>query len=143
MPATEVAKTTPKTMKKAVKKTASNAKTAVAKKAALARRAPEMASAELTRVRGVAKRGLTRVTRAVKSTKAVIKKHPIASVGTLIGAGVLVGVAAQAMRHTPTMGEQMAEALSLGASKATKSLASSARDGIKKAGSSVRRALKY
>ena len=127
MPSTAAAKSK---IKKMTKKVASPKKTAIA------RRAPEAASDSLVSARGAAQTGL-------KRAQKVVKDHPLASVGTLIGAGVLVGVAAnRAMRHSPSVGEVVADALSLRANKASKSLANSARKSIKKATSSVRRALK-
>ena len=93
-----------------------------------------MSSGELKRAGGAAQSGLKR---AVNS----VKEHPVASLGTLIGAGVLVGVAATAIRRNPSVGEAVADAFSNRASKASKAL-SSAQKTLKKATSSVRRALK-
>ncbi len=97
---------------------------ALATKAA---KAPEVSSA---------KRSLKR---AVNSTRRAVKDHPVAaSLGTLLGAGVLVGVAANALRRSPSMGDQVVEAIGSRASKMSKA----AQKGLKKATSSVRRAMK-
>lgn len=93
-----------------------------------AAKAPEVSSA---------KRSLKR---AVSSTQRAVKEHPVAAgLGTLLGAGVLVGVAANAIRRSsPSMGDQMVEAIGARASKVSKAAAK----GLKRATSSVRRAMK-
>ena len=105
------------------------------KKTALARRVPEVASTKLAKTTRTAAQ--TGIRRAVSSTQKVVKDHPLA-VGTLIGAGVLVGVAARAMRGSSTSMGDAVDALSSGVTRAS----NQARKSFKKASSSVRKALK-
>ncbi len=57
-------------------------------------------------------------TELVESTERMVKGHPMASAGALLGAGVLVGVAAQrALGHKPTVGEVVMGALRSNAAK--------------------------
>lgn len=120
------------TVKSKTKPTAKKLKAAAPKKAVAA------ATKALASTRSTAPGGLKR---AMNSTKKVVKDHPVA-VGALVGASVLVGVAASAMRHNPGLGEAVADAITSRAARAQKQLTNVTRKGLKKATSSVRRALK-
>ena len=108
---------------------------ALPKKTALARRAPEVETTKLAKTTRAAAQ--TGIRRAVSSTQKVVKDHPLA-IGTLIGAGVLVGVAARAMRGSSRPMSDAVDAISSGVSRAS----NQARKSLKKATSNVRRALK-
>ncbi len=125
------------TVKSAVKMKTKKVSKAAPKKAAsaLTRRAPELSEAGTKLVKAVSSSSSIR--RAVNSTQKAVKAHPVA-LGTLLGAGVLVGVAARAMRGSKSPMSDAVDAISNGVSRASKE----ARKSFKKATSNVRRALK-
>ncbi len=127
MPSTATVKSKTKKMAKTTTKKAVTA---------LARRAPE-AKAAIKIVKAARSEAPSGIRRAVNSTSKVVKQHPLA-VGTLIGAGVLVGVAAHAMRGSSTSMSDAVDALASGVSRAS----TQARKSFKKASTSVRKALK-
>ncbi len=78
-----------------------------------------------------------------KEAAALAKRHPVATAGAALGAGVLLGVAAQrALRHKPTVSEVLLESISKRASGASKRLTKVASAGFKVAKSRARRAMK-
>lgn len=81
--------------------------------------------------------------KAASSASALAKKHPAVTAGALVGAGVLVGVAAtRALQHEPTVGEVVMSALKRSASKVSKRLATTASAGLSAGKASARRALR-
>lgn len=82
--------------------------------------------------------------RSVASTVgALAKQHPAVTAGVLMGAGVVVGVAAQrALHREPTVGEAMMGALKRGTSKVSKRLATTVSAGLSAGRASARRALR-
>ena len=104
--------------------------------------APKKAVATATKALATTRRSApSGLRRAVSSTQKMVKDHPVA-VGAVVGASVLVGVAARAMRQNPGLGEAVADAITSRASKAQKQLTDATLKSLKKATSSVRRALK-
>jgi hypothetical protein len=74
---------------------------------------------------------------------ALAKRHPVATASAALGAGVLIGVAAQrALRHTPTVGEVVLDSLAKRASKVSRQLRSAASAGLKVAKTRARQAVK-
>ncbi len=81
--------------------------------------------------------------KAANAASALAKKHPAVTAGALVGAGVLVGVAAQrAFHHEPTVGEVVMSALKRSASKVSKRLATTASAGMSAGRARARRALR-
>ncbi|MDP3236084.1 MAG: hypothetical protein Q8N26_25070 [Myxococcales bacterium] len=81
--------------------------------------------------------------RAARSAGALAKKYPGATAGALVGAGVLVGVAAtRALHHEPTVGEVVMSALKRNAAKVSKRLATTASAGMSAGRARARRALR-
>lgn len=81
--------------------------------------------------------------KAANSASALAKKHPAVAAGALVGAGLLVGVAAQrAFHHEPTVGEVVMSAIRRSASKVSKRLATTASATLSAGKTSARRALR-
>ena len=81
--------------------------------------------------------------KAASAASALAKKHPAVTAGALVGAGVLVGVAAaKAFHHEPTVGEVVMSALKRSASKVSKRLATTASAGMSAGRARARRALR-
>jgi hypothetical protein len=81
--------------------------------------------------------------KAARSAGALAKKYPGATAGALVGAGVLVGVAAtRALHHEPTVGDVVMSALKRNAAKVSKRLSSSAAAGLTAGKARARRALR-
>jgi hypothetical protein len=80
---------------------------------------------------------------ATSATRTMVRKHPLTSAGVLLGAGAVAGVAMQrALRIEPTVGQVLMKALRDNAGAASKSVASSATRGVKRANQLVHRAMK-
>jgi hypothetical protein len=84
--------------------------------------------------------GLSSMTRSATS---VIREHPLASAGVILGAGVLVGMATQHLfRHRPTVSEVVMDALRSGASEASRKLTMAAESGLHAVEHSARQAMR-
>jgi hypothetical protein len=104
------------------------AKTVTAK-SALNEKATQLGKAIVVLERDTA----TRLKRATKATGAVVSAHPLASAGLFVGAGVLVGIAANAaLRHKPTVAEVVADALRSGAADAAHQVSAAANRGLRR-----------
>lgn len=87
-----------------------------------------------------AKAGLEQVTGAAET---LAKEHPAVAAGLLLGAGGLMGLAAErALHRDPTVGEAMVKALKQGAATASKRVASAAARGLSASKTGLRRALR-
>jgi hypothetical protein len=85
----------------------------------------------------------TRVKRAVGVASGFATKHPAVAAGALLGAGALVGVAAQrALHHEPTLGEVVLRVLKRGASRVSKQVATTASSGLRMGKARAKRALR-
>ncbi len=80
---------------------------------------------------------------ATKATGALAKKHQLATAGVLVATGVLMGVAAQrALRHKPTVGETVMDALSGGAARASRRAGVTAQRGFDRISARARQIMK-
>lgn len=95
-------------------------KSAVEKTLALARKS---ASAQVDAIVKLEHQAEAEVKSAAKSTGKLIKEHPLATAGVLLGAGVLAGVVAQrSLGHKPTVRETMMDALRDSAKRVSKQM---------------------
>jgi hypothetical protein len=81
--------------------------------------------------------------KAASAAGGLARKHPAAAAGLLLGAGGLVGAAAQrAFRHEPTVGEVVLKALKRTGARLSNGVASAAATGMSAGKTRARRALR-
>jgi len=94
-------------------------------------------------VKQLEKRAEVGLKKAASAASALARKHPAVAAGALVGAGLLVGVAAdRVFRHKPTVREVVMGAIERGAAKVSKRLATTAAAGLSAGKASARRALR-
>jgi ElaB/YqjD/DUF883 family membrane-anchored ribosome-binding protein len=77
------------------------------------------------------------------AAEALVKRHPVATAGVLLGAGAAIGAVAEAaFRHQPTVGEVVLDALKTSASRVSKQVSSAASKGLSAGKAKARRALR-
>jgi len=82
------------------------------------------------------------VAKPTNQKRTVSVKHPLAIGGTILGAGILVGIAAhRALAHQPTVGEVVKRVVKNQAIKISKKLVRSATSSVDKAAKSALKAL--
>lgn len=91
----------------------------------------------------LARRAKTGLEEAAGAAETLAKKHPAVTAGLLLGAGGLVGVAAErALHRDPTVREAVVKAIKRGAASASKRVASAAANGLSASKTGLRRALR-